>query len=306
MDTVINSPRDPNTLSNYNNWRTTHTTTTFEILFEEQKLTGNVTHKLKSTTKAETKEIILDSSHVQIHDIKVDGKPAKWDVAARKEPYGSAVQIKLNEGVELDKTIAVSIDVSTTAACTALQWLTPAQTSNKKHPYMFSQCQAIHARSIFPCQDTPDVKAPFDFTIRSPLPAIASGIAAESNATSPSTSAQTFTFHQKVPIPSYLFAIASGDLAFAPVGPRSNVATSPDAIDSCKWELEHDTENFLKTAEQIVYPYAWGQYNVLVLPPSFPYGGMENPGESLPGWGRYAIRVGGLISLTMAGGLPKL
>ena len=277
MDTVINKPRDPNTLSNYNNWRTTHTSTTFDILFDEQKLTGNVTHKLKSITKAETKEIILDSSHVLIHEIKADSKPVKWEFAARHDPYGSAVHIKLDKGVELDKTIDLSIDVSTTPACTALQWLTPTQTSNKKHPYMFSQCQAIHARSIFPCQDTPDVKATFDFTIKSPLPVIASGIAAEANPTEPSNNSQVFKFHQPVPIPSYLFAIASGDLKFAPIGPRSTVATSPDALEGCKWELEEDTEKFLQAAEKIVYPYAWGQYNVLVLPPSFPYGGMENP-----------------------------
>ena len=275
MDTVINKPRDPNTLSNYNNWRTTHTSTTFDILFDEQKLTGNVTHKLKSTTKAETKEIILDSSHVLIHEIRADGKPVKWEFAARHDPYGSAVHIKLDKGVELDKTVDLSIDVSTTPACTALQWLTPTQTSNKKHPYMFSQCQAIHARSIFPCQDTPDVKATFDFTIKSPLPVIASGIAAEANPTKPSNNSQVFKFHQPVPIPSYLFAIASGDLKFAPIGPRSTVATSPDALEGCKWELEEDTEKFLQAAEKIVYPYAWGQYNVLVLPPSFPYGGME-------------------------------
>ena len=277
MDVVINKHRDPNTLSNYHNWKTTHTSTSFTIDWDGQKLDGKVTHRLKSTTKAETKEIILDSSHVLVHDIKVDGKDVKWELTSRQEPYGSALQIKLDHGVELDKTVDVSIDLSTTQACTALQWLTPAQTSNRKHPYMFSQCQAIHARSIFPCQDTPDVKATFDFEISSQLPVIVSGIAAKDNPTGISDSVQVFKFHQAVPIPSYLFAIASGDLSFAPVGPRSTVATSPDAIDACKWELDQDTEKFMEVAEKIVYPYAWGQYNVLVLPPSFPYGGMENP-----------------------------
>ena len=279
MDTIINTPRDPNTLSNYNNWRTTHTRTTFDILFDQQKLAGNVTHKLKSITKAETNEVILDSSHLLVRDVNVDGKPVKWELAARMEPYGSPLRIKLSDAVDLDSSIEVSIDVETTPACTALQWLTPAQTSNKKHPYMFSQCQAIHARSIFPCQDTPDVKALFDFTIKSPLPVIASGIASSSNSNNLSSdgSSQTYYFHQAVPIPAYLFAIASGDLAFASVGPRSTVATGPDEISGCKWELEHDTERFLKAGESLVYPYAWGQYNVLVLPPSFPYGGMENP-----------------------------
>lgn len=277
--TIINPPRDPNTLSNYNNWRTTHTSVSLEISFDEQTLKGKVVHKLKSITNAEVQEILLDSSHVQVTDVEIDGKKHKFELARRLEPYGSALKIYLSEGVPNKKHIEVSIDFATTPACTALQWMTPAQTSNKKHPYMFSQCQAIHARSIFPCQDTPDVKAPFDFTIKSYLPVIASGLGSESNPNKASAdgSAQTYHFKQPVPIPSYLFAIASGDIAFAPIGPRSTVATGPDELAGCKWELENDTEKQLVAAESVVFPYKWGQYNVLVLPPSFPYGGMENP-----------------------------
>ena len=86
-----------------------------------------------------------------------------------------------------------------------------------------------------------------------------------------------YSFEQKVPIPSYLFALSSGDTAQAPIGPRSVVATGPEELAACKWELEADTEKFIQAAEEIVFPYVWGNYNVLVLPPSFPYGGMENP-----------------------------
>ncbi|KAJ9615028.1 Leucyl aminopeptidase yscIV [Cladophialophora chaetospira] len=277
--TIINSPRDPNTLSNYNNWRTVHTSTTFDILFEQQKLKGSVTHSLEAITDGESDEVLLDSSHIQIHSVKAGGKSADWELLPRLEPYGGPLKIKLGRKPKLKEMIDIQIDLETTAACTALQWLTPAQTSNKKHPYMFSQCQAIHARSVFPCQDTPDVKAPFEFTIKSPLPVIASGIGSKDNATSPSAdgSSQVYKFHQKVPIPAYLYALASGDIATAKVGPRSIVATGPDELKECKWELEEDTEKFLKAGESLVYPYAWGEYNVLVLPPSFPYGGMENP-----------------------------
>ena len=277
MTTIINPPRDPNTLSNYNNWRTTKTEVNLEILFDKQKVQGTVLHKLRSTTDAETKEIILDSSFLDIRDVNVNGSSAKWSLMSRVEPYGSPLKIELEAAVPLNKVIEVSIDVATTSSCTALQWLTPAQTSNKKHPYMFSQCQAIHARSIFPCQDTPDVKAPFSFNIKSPLPVIASGLANDSNPTSPSSQAQLYKFDQPIPIPSYLFALASGDIATAKIGPRSTVATGPDELEECKWELEKDTEKFMEIADAIVYPYAWGEYNVLVLPPSFPYGGMENP-----------------------------
>ncbi|KAL2811173.1 peptidase family M1-domain-containing protein [Aspergillus granulosus] len=277
MATLINTPRDPNTLSNYNNFRCTHTEANFEILFEEKKLVGNVVHKLRSTTNAESKEIILDSSHVSIDEVQVNGSPAEWELLPPFGPLGTALKIKLGQPVELNELVEVKISVQTTEKCTALQWLTKAQTSTKKHPYMFSQCQAIHARSIFPCQDTPDVKATFDFNITSPLPVIASGLPVQTSPIATQSGAKLYQFHQKVPIPSYLFALASGDIEEAPIGPRSRVATSPDKLRECQWELEADTERFIETIEKIIYDYAWGEYNVLILPPSFPYGGMENP-----------------------------
>lgn len=194
------------------------------------------------------------------------------------EPYGSALKISLSQRIDLGQAVEVDITLETTDKCSALQWLTPTQTSNKKFPYMFSQCEAIHARSCFPCQDTPDIKSTFDFSITSPLPVIASGLPiGDPEAQSGTKGKKLYKFEQKVPIPSYLFALASGDIDFAPVGPRSVIATSPDQVQACQWELEADTENFIQAAEKIVYPYVWGNYNVLFLPPSFPYGGMENP-----------------------------
>lgn len=152
------------------------------------------------------------------------------------------------------------------------------------------------------------MKTTFDFNITSPFPVVASGLPVrESNAKGDNL----YKFKQNVPIPSYLFAVASGcvfpslraliqwltltsrDLTEAPVGPRSVVVSSPDKIDDCQWELEAHTEKFIEAIEvgqihlefgiwsnppqKIVYPYAWGEYNILILPPSFPYGGMENP-----------------------------
>lgn len=135
-----------------------------------------------------------------------------------------------------------------------------------------SQCQAIHARSVFPCQDTPDVKSTFAFKFRSSLPVLASGLS-DGIESIEGSDEKFYKFKQDVPIPSYLFAVASGDIVGADIGPRSKVWTGPDEIEGAKWELERDTEKFIETAEKIIYPYAWGTYNVLVLPPSFPYGG---------------------------------
>ncbi|KAH7121212.1 leukotriene A-4 hydrolase [Dendryphion nanum] len=273
---TIQTPRDPNTLSNYHNFVTRHTSANYEIDWEKSVLKGNVVLTLESLTNSESKEIILDTSFLDIKDVKIDGKSAKWSVADRSEPFGSPLSVKLDSGVAKGKKVDLDIILSTTEKCTALQWMTPAQTSNKKHPYMFSQCQAIHARSVFPCQDTPDVKSTFDFAIRSPLPVLASGL--PTGAKDYKDGTLLYTFEQKVPIPSYLFAIASGDLASASIGPRSTVWTGPEELLDCQRELEGEIEPFMKAIESVISPkYQWTQYNVLILPPSFPYGGMENP-----------------------------
>jgi leukotriene-A4 hydrolase len=277
----IHQPRDPNTLSNYNAWRTRTTKAEFTIDFDAKRLKGRVSLALNNLAKSERK-IVLDTSYLDVSGVMVSGEKAGFELAnARTEPYGSPLTIDVPEKLVQQDSVLVQIDVETTKDCTALQWLTPAQTSNKKHPYMFSQCQAIHARSLFPCQDTPDVKSQYTFEIRSPLPVLASGLPTGAQDFEPGKDGKPgtllYTFHQAIPMPSYLFALASGDLASASIGPRSSVWTGPEELSDCKWEFEQDTEPYIEAAEKIVYPYAWTTYNVLVLPPSFPYGGMENP-----------------------------
>ncbi|TGO38354.1 hypothetical protein BHYA_0076g00050 [Botrytis hyacinthi] len=279
---TINMPRDPNTLSNYNNWRTKHTIAELAIDFTKQRVHGTVTLQLESITDKESEEIILDTSFVDVQNVAVDGNTTgEWTLEKRIEPFGSPLSVKIPGGAAKGTIIALAITLSTTDKCTALQWLTPAQTSNKKFPYMFSQCQAIHNRSIFPCQDTPDVKSTYDFRIRSPLPVLASGLPRGATSFVHGENGESgtllYSFYQEIPMPSYLFALASGDIATASIGPRSLVSTGPEELIGAKWELERDTEKFIETIEKIVYPYEWTQYNVLVLPPSFPYGGMENP-----------------------------
>ncbi|SMR54343.1 unnamed protein product [Zymoseptoria tritici ST99CH_3D1] len=279
----IHAPRDPNTLSNYNAWRTRHTTADLEVDFDAKSLSGTIHLTLEKLSKGDRK-VVLDTSYLNIVGVEVEGEKAQWDLTPKRiEPYGSPLTVHISEKqVEAaSPELKLSIGVQTTKDCTALQWLTPAQTSNKKHPYMFSQCQAIHARSLFPCQDTPDVKSTFTFNIRSPLPVLASGLPTGARDFLPGKDGKSgtllYTFHQAIPMPSYLFALASGDLASASIGPRSTVWTGPEELKASQWEFEHDTEGYIQSAEKIVYPYAWTTYNVLVLPPSFPYGGMENP-----------------------------
>ncbi|KAI9894717.1 MAG: hypothetical protein M1814_002073 [Vezdaea aestivalis] len=289
-ESTLTKVRDPNTVSNYHEFVTTHTKVDFQIDFPGQKLTGRVLLQLTSLADSVADTITLDTSYLDINDVQL-GPDAnhvesisrdQWQVLDRVEPLGSPLKITLPRRASRGEQVTVGIKLSTTSQCTALQWMSPAQTPNKRHPYMFSQCQAIHARSIFPCQDTPGVKSTFDFKLASPLPVLASGLPAGAHTFLPGNGKDkpgslVYSFVQRVPIPSYLFAVASGDLACASIGPRSTVWTGPEQLTGAKWEMEDDMERFLQTAEKLVFPYAWTSYNVLVLPPSFPYGGMENP-----------------------------
>ncbi|KAF3058649.1 Leukotriene A-4 hydrolase like protein [Daldinia childiae] len=269
------APRDPNTLANYGEWGIKHTTVNFKVNFEKQRLEGSVLLELESLTNKTSREIILDTNHLSISSVKLDSADSEWAVKDRVEPYGAPLHVSVPNGVSQGDVVKLDIALETTESCVGLQWMTPAQTGNKKHPYVYSQCQAILARSIFPCQDTPDVKSTFTFNITSPLPVVASGVPVPSD--NKGDGDKLFRFEQKVPIPSYLFALASGDLATARIGKRSVVTTGPEALEGAKWELEADMDKFLEVAEKLIFEYQWGEYNVLVLPPSFAYGGMENP-----------------------------
>lgn len=263
--------RDPNTLSNYGAWLTKHTTVNFKVNFDKQRLEGSVSLDLESLTDKESNEIILDTTCLDISSVKLSNVDLKWELKETVAPYGSPLHVTIPEGAQKGDRVKLDIALATTKDCTGLQWMTPAQTGNKKHPFVYSQCQAILARSILPCQDTPDVKSTFTFNITSSLPVVASGVPVPSD--NSGEGERLFRFEQKVPIPSYLFAIASGDLATAPIGKRSVVAAGPEAIKAAQWELEDDMDKFLDVAQNLIFDYQWGEYNVLVLPPSFAYGG---------------------------------
>lgn len=168
-------------------------------------------------------------------------------------------------------SLIVRIDYETSNRASGLQWLTPEQTLGKQHPYLFSQCQAIHARSVLPCQDTPAVKFTYEATVEHPkeLTALMSALVEKKET-------GVTKFKQEVPIPAYLLAIAIGDLVSRPLGPHSNVWAEAGIVDAAAEEFS-ETDKMLKTASDICGPYVWKQYDLLVMPPSFPFGGMENP-----------------------------
>ncbi|KAG5363898.1 Leukotriene A-4 hydrolase-like protein [Yarrowia sp. B02] len=258
--------RDPSTLSNYEHFKPSNTAVALQVNWGAQKLAGSVTYDLAVSGNPD--KLVLDTSYLDIQEVQVNGHKADFSIGERHSIFGSPLTIALPSNVG-DK-IQVKISYATTPSCTALQWLTPEQTAGKKAPYFFSQCQAIHARSVMPAFDTPSVKSTFDIEIESEHPVVASGLPIKGQP-------GKYVFRQKVPIPAYLFALAGGDLDSAPIGPRSDVYSEPCDLHKCQYEFEADTEKFINAAEKIVFPYEWEKYDVLVLPPSFPYGGMENP-----------------------------
>ncbi|CAO3678409.1 unnamed protein product [Umbelopsis vinacea] len=196
----------------------------------------------------------------------MDSKPLQFHLAERHPAFGSALNIELPEPIaEKSTSFEITIKYTTTERCTALQFLEP---------------ELIHARSFVPCQDSPSVKLTYTASIASPLPVLMSAIKTGEEPSSAASAGQpgftVYKFEQRTSIPSYLIAIVSGNLAGREIGPRSTVWCEPEMVEAAAWEFA-DTEKFIAAGESILTPYEWGRYDLLVLPPSFPYGGMENP-----------------------------
>uniref|UniRef100_A0A336KHS5 Leukotriene A(4) hydrolase n=1 Tax=Culicoides sonorensis TaxID=179676 RepID=A0A336KHS5_CULSO len=265
---------DPNSYAEPEKVVIQHADLDWEIDFNRKIISGSVTLKFKILAEEGIEKILLDVSDLRIESIfaKVPAGeiPLTFTVTDPVENIGSKLTISLPNVTKGE--IAIVIDYDTVSA-SALAWLDPEQTSGKKHPYVFSQCQAIHARSILPCQDTPAVKFTYTAVVKHPsqLIALMSAIRDEEK-----SSAGISRFQQTVPIPSYLLAIAVGPLVSRTIGPISKVWSEQEQIEEAAYEFV-DTDNFVQKASEICGPYVWKEYNLLVLPKSFPFGGMENP-----------------------------
>ncbi|KAJ8657418.1 leukotriene A-4 hydrolase/aminopeptidase [Lichtheimia ornata] len=265
--------KDPSSFANTSDIVTTHLHLNWTISFEERKIAGNVVLDLVAL-KDNVDKVVLDTSYLDIRAVYVNDAEAKYEIADRHAALRSALTIHLAQPVAEGTKLKVKVDYSTTDKCTAVQYLEPEQTLGKKHPYLFSQCQAIHARSFAPCQDTPGVKITYSADVTSPLRVLMSAL--HTGHEDAGNGLTTYHFQQKTTMPSYLIAIAAGNLVGKEIGPRSTVWCEPEMVDAAAWEFE-DTEKFIATGEKLLTPYEWGRYDLLVLPPSFPYGGMENP-----------------------------
>lgn len=253
---------DPCTLSNYQQFRVLHTALDLQVFFDSKTVAGSVTYKLEKSLASSANEVILDTSNLEIQTVWVNETSVDFSVHDPQPPYGSPLSFP----APADSTFTTKIKFHTTLKTTALQFI-----DGNTAPYLFSQCQAIHARSFFPCFDTPATKSPYTMKVKSPYPSLMSG------RPQPQVAPEEYIFHQPIPIPSYLVALASGDIHSLPIGPRSAIYSERPGLHACQWEFERDMENFIQIAEKLIFPYEWERYDALVLPLSFPYGGMENP-----------------------------
>ncbi|KIJ45222.1 hypothetical protein M422DRAFT_59984 [Sphaerobolus stellatus SS14] len=279
--------KDPTTQSNYLDIATKHIDLKWNVDFKSQTIAGTATLELVAK-KDGVQEVILDTNHLDIKSVQVEGLKNDYSLGEQHPVMGSSLSIPLPKSVSTGDSVKVSVEYSTTNESIALQWLDAAQTAGKKHPYLFSQCQPIHARSLVPLQDGPSIKQTYSASVTSVYPALLSAIRQTPPSTGPAHDGKeigvdtvTYTYEQPIPIPSYLIAIAAGNVVYRPfpVSGRSwtsGVWCEPEIIDAAYYEFAEDTVRFLSTAEDTIAPYRFGVYDLVVLPPSFPYGGMEN------------------------------
>ena len=246
-----------------------HLNLDLNVDFAKKQLAGKATLRIANSGNAT--KLILDARDLTIHSVTRDdaaGAPATFKLGDAQGTFGAPLEIDITP-----QTKSVTIDYTTSPGAAALQWLEPPQTAGKKHPFLLSQSQSILARTWVPIQDTPSVRFTYDAVIHVPKELLAV-MSAENPVTKNADGVYTFKMPQ--PIPSYLLAISVGDLAFRSLGTNTGVYAEPSVIDKAAREFA-DTQKMVGAAESLYGPYRWGRYDMLVLPPSFPFGGMENP-----------------------------
>jgi aminopeptidase N len=251
--------------------RVTHVALDLDADFEARRMAGTATLDIEAAAGAA--EIVLDSRGLEIEAIADSaGRPLRWAFGAGDEVHGRPLAVQIGAA----RRIAIRYRSAPDAA--ALQWLTPEQTMGKRHPYLLSQGESILNRSWIPTQDSPGIRQTWEARISAPEPLIVvmSGERLTPAGEPAGSGRRAFRFRMIHPVAPYLIAIAAGDIAFRPLGPRTGVWAEPAMLDAAASELR-DTEAMVAAAERLYGPYRWGRYDMIVLPPSFPYGGMENP-----------------------------
>ena len=264
--------RDVHSFANPDEVVVRHLDLDWDVRFDRRVLDGTATLHIERMGD-EAGRLRLDTRDLTISAVALSDGGGDWI----ETPFtlGTADPIL---GASLDVTLSqtatqVRVSYTTSPDASGVQWLGPAQTAGKMLPFMFTQSQAIHARSWIPLQDTPGVRVTYSATVRTPS-SLRAVMSAAHDAAAPLDG--EFRFEMRQPIPSYLIALAVGDLAFRSMGQRTGVYAEPSVVESAAAEFD-DTEAMMTATERLYGPYRWERYDLLVLPPSFPFGGMENP-----------------------------
>lgn len=268
---AVHAAQDVHSFANADEVRVTHVALDLDVNFEKKMLEGTATLDLKRLN-ASADEVVLDSRDLGFEKVEVlvNGKwqPADWNLGEPVKALGQPVTIQLPAGAD-----KVRLAYHTSPEASGLQWLTPEQTAGKKHPFLFSQAQAIHARSFIPLQDSPGVRVTYEATIRTPKDLLA---VMSANMEQDAKRDGEYHFNMPQAIPPYLIAIGVGDLHFRSMSERTGIYAEPYIVEAGAKEFS-DTEKMIETTEKLYGQYRWGRYDILLLPPSFPFGGMENP-----------------------------
>lgn len=258
---------DPHSFSNPDEVRLKHLTWKAQIDFKQRTIEAVATWKIENVSGAN--RLVLDSKGLSINKIlDQDSNPLDFKTGPSDSVLGEPLEINI-----LNETRTIAVHYRTSPQAEALQWLSPQQTASKRFPFMFTQSQAILARTWIPCQDSPGVR--FTYEAEVTVPAELMVLMSASNPEKKNDSG-VYKFSMRQPIPSYLLALAAGDIEFRKISDRSGIYAEPPLVDPSAWEFA-DMEKMISAAEQLYGTYQWGRYDVLVLPPSFPFGGMENP-----------------------------
>ena len=252
--------RDPHTWSRPNEARVKHLEWNAEVNFETHTIAAVALYTIENLTGTDT--IIFDTKGLSISEVLVDDVPVSVTISPDKEYIGSGLYVPIQKNSK-----DVMITYTTSPDAEALLWV------DGEKPFLFSQSQAILARTWVPCQDSPGVRITYNARVKVPQ-----GLMALMSAENPqSLSADgIYSFKMDQPIPSYLMALAVGDVQFKPIGDRTGVYAIPSLIDAAANEFS-DMQAMVDAAEKLYGPYVWGRYDLLILPPAFPFGGMENP-----------------------------
>ncbi len=259
---------DPHSWCDSDQPRQRHLDLDLTVDFEARALSGTARIDLAAPAGG---PLDLDGRDLAIDSV-VDQAGAKipWTVAQTEAVRGDRLRLDLPQGTE-----SITVTYATASGALALGWLEPQQTAGGEHPFMFSQCQPIHARTMVPCQDTPRNRVTYDarITVPAPLRAVMSA-ASGGQQTEGGQTAWSFSMPQA--IPTYLLALAVGNLEARDLGPRCRVYAEPETVEQAAWEFA-ETDGMITSAEKLFGPYEWDRFDMLVMPPAFPYGGMENP-----------------------------